>query len=97
MQSLSAEQQQSGSDTQYLNGLRKSIFEAYSGIFQGLPRELVQQNLTGHASVSHFLHHPNSFSPTLFLLEPLTAFEILEKTSYHSNTEPHNLHHQYRL
>ncbi len=56
LQALSVQQQQTGDEDffDYNNLLRHGILEAYSGILNGLSREMVNQHLVGAATVRHF-------------------------------------------
>ena len=53
---MSVLQQQSGDEEAfaYNNTLRRSIFDAYSGIFNGMSREKVNQFMPPYAPVSTF-------------------------------------------
>lgn len=54
MQALSVQQQQSGDEeaAAYNNTLRRGIFEAYSGIFNGMSAEKANAHLANYAAVS---------------------------------------------
>ncbi len=56
MQGLSIQQQQAGDEDAfaYNNTLRRSIFDAYSGIFNGMSRDKINMYMPQYVPVRHF-------------------------------------------
>jgi len=76
LQVLSVQQQHSGDEEAfaYNNTLRKSIFDAYSGIFNGMSREKVNQFMPQYAPVCCSLH--SAESPPCFGRTFITADRV---------------------